>query len=48
MKFYWRRVGSTVYRKIVHHPGQPGKHFLVEPLIAVARRHNMQVIVYDL
>lgn len=48
LKFYWRRVGSTVYRKTVTHPGQPGKHFLVEPLIEVAARHNMRVIVYDL
>lgn len=48
MKFYWRRVGQVVYARSVNHPGQPGKQFLVTPLIAVAARHNMRVVVYDL
>jgi hypothetical protein len=57
LKFFWRRVGRTVYMNQIpgspstvgfSHPGYEGKKFLVRPLIAVAARHNMNIVVYDL
>lgn len=47
LRFFWRRVGRVVYPWYVRHPGQPGKHYLTETLIQVARRHNMKVRITD-
>lgn len=47
LKFYWRKVGHIVYAKQVRHPGQTGKAYLRIPLLVVAPRHNMRVIIYD-
>lgn len=47
LKFFWRRVGRVVYPWYVRHPGQPGKHYLTETLVQVARRHNMKVRITD-
>ena len=57
LKFFWRKVGHVVFmphvpgspRKIGRsHPGQPGKHYLTEPLRRSARLHGFRVIVYDI
>jgi hypothetical protein len=43
LKFFWRKVGRTVYLDAVSHPGMQGKRWLEKPLRAAARRHNMRV-----
>jgi hypothetical protein len=57
LRFFWRKVGHVVYLphvpgsegKVGHsHPGQPGKHYLTEPLRRSARIHGFRVIVYDI
>jgi len=47
LKFYWRRVGKVVYRRLVDHPGMRGKGYLAKAARIAARRHNMLVIIYD-
>jgi hypothetical protein len=47
LKFYWRKVGKTVYFRSVHHPGQEGKAYLRGPLVRAALRHGMRVITHD-
>lgn len=47
LRFYWRKVGHTVMFKKVNHPGQPGKHYLTEPLKEIARLNGMRYVVYD-
>lgn len=46
LRFYWRRVGHVVWAKQVNHPGQTGKAYLRIPLLVVAPRHGMKVIIY--
>lgn len=55
LRFFWRKVGRTVYlphipgarHKVgLSHPGQPGKHYLSEPLRRSARLHGFRVITY--
>lgn len=57
LRFFWRRVGKTVWMNQIpggpntvgrSHPGYAGKKFLVRPLIDVAARHNMNIVVYDI
>lgn len=57
LRFFWRKVGHVVYLPHVpgsearigrSHPGQPGKHYLTEPLRRSARIHGFRVIVYDI
>jgi len=57
LKFFWRKAGRVVYMPHVpgsptkiglSHPGQPGKHYLSEPLRRSARLHGFRVIVYDI
>jgi hypothetical protein len=48
MKFYWRRVGRVVYLEKVRHPGQRGKHFLLNAARIAARRYNMLFISHEL
>lgn len=44
LKFYWRKVGHTVYLPYIRrHPGMKGKHYLEIPLREAAHRHNMRV-----
>lgn len=56
LRFFWRRKGRVVFmphvpgsihRVGLSHPGQPGKHYLSEPLRAAGRRHGFRVIVYE-
>jgi hypothetical protein len=47
LRFYWRRVGRVVRPPLVHHPGQRGKHYLLEAARTAARRHNMILVVYE-
>ena len=47
LKFYWRKVGRTVWFRRVNHPGQKGKGYLRRPLALAAARHNMKVVIYD-
>jgi hypothetical protein len=44
MKFYWRKVGQTVYLGKVRHPGYRGKKYLERALREVALRHGMRVL----
>lgn len=46
LRFYWRKVGHTVYRKSVYHPGQSGQFFLTRPLRIAANRHGFKVHIY--
>jgi hypothetical protein len=48
MKFYWRRVGHVVYLQKVRHPGQRGKHFLLNAARIAARRYNMLFVSHEL
>lgn len=48
LRFFWRRVGRVVHFRAVNHPGQPGKRYLVEPLLETARRHGLRVTIYDI
>jgi hypothetical protein len=57
LRFFWRKAGRVVYMNQIpgaassvgrSHPGYEGKKFLVRPLIDVAARHNMNIVVYDL
>lgn len=57
LRFFWRRVGRTVYLphvpgspgKIGHsHPGVKAKHYLTEPLRNAARRHGFRFVRFDL
>lgn len=41
MRFYWRKVGRTVYLDKVRHPGQRAKNYLSDAAQVAARRHNM-------
>ena len=43
LKFYWRKVGRTVYLNYVRHPGMQGKRWLEIPARAAAARHNLIV-----
>jgi hypothetical protein len=43
LKFYWRKVGKTVYMDFVRHPGMKGKRWLEIPAREVAARHNLIV-----
>lgn len=56
LKFFWRKKGKVVYFPHIpgsptkigrSHPGQPGKHYLTEPLRRSARLHGFRVITYD-
>jgi hypothetical protein len=47
LRFFWRKVGHVVMFKKVNHPGQPGKHYLTEPLKEIARLNGMRYVVYD-
>lgn len=47
LRFYWRKVGRVVSLPIVHHPGQRGKHYLLQAAQSVSRRHNMLIIVRE-
>lgn len=44
MKFYWRRIGETVYLEKVSHPGYGGKAYLQRALREIAARHGMRVV----
>jgi hypothetical protein len=44
MKFYWRKVGRTVYLGKVRHPGYRGKKYLERALREVALRHGMRIL----
>lgn len=57
LRFFWRKKGKIVYMPHVpgspskigrSHPGQPGKHYLSEPLRRSGRLHGFRVIVYDI
>lgn len=57
LKFFWRKAGKVVFMPHVpgspgkvgiSHPGQEGKKFLTDPLLAVARRYRMRIIVQDI
>ncbi len=54
LKFIWH--GKIVYMNQIpgapttigrSHPGQQGKHYLVNALLGVAARHNLRVIVFE-
>lgn len=56
LRFFWRKRGKIVYLPHIpgspnkigrSHPGQPGKHYLTEPLRRSARIHGFRVIVFD-
>jgi len=56
LRFFWRKAGRVVYMPHIpgspgkigrSHPGQPGKHYLSEPLRRSGRIHGFRVIVYD-
>lgn len=47
LRFYWRKVGRTVYFRSVNHPGQDGKGYLRIPLAKAAVRHRMRVIMHE-
>jgi hypothetical protein len=47
LQFYWRKVGRVVRFPYVHHPGQPGKHFLTGPAERVGRRNRFIVVTYE-
>lgn len=57
LRFFWRKRGKIVYLPHIpgsagkigrSHPGQPGKHYLTEPLRRSARLHGFRVIVFDI
>lgn len=57
LRFFWRKRGKVVYLPHIpgspskigrSHPGQPGKHYLTEPLRRSARIHGFRVVVYDI
>lgn len=57
LRFFWRKAGQVVYLPHVpgsrakmgrSHPGQPGKHYLSEPLRRSGRRHGFRVITFDI
>lgn len=43
LKFFWRKVGRTVWFMSVSHPGQPGQFYLAGPLVSAAARHGLKV-----
>lgn len=47
LRFFWRKMGRTVFLERVRHPGQQGKHYLTDALREVARRHNLRVIIRE-
>lgn len=47
LKFFWRKVGHTVWLKSVNHPGQKGKHYLTAPLAEIARINHMRYVIYE-
>lgn len=44
LKFYWVRVGRTVYAKRVNHPGNEGTGYLMRPLERIATRRGFIVV----
>lgn len=44
--FYWHKVNRYVAPRMVHHPGQRGKHYLRDALFRVGRRRGFKVVIY--
>ena len=45
LKFYWRKVGTTVRLMHVNHPGQRGQYYLAGPLVSAGARHGLKVTI---
>lgn len=46
LHFYWYRHGYWRFARIVHHPGQSGRHFLRDAIIIVGNRRRMRVLIH--